>query len=122
MTKRIISARPNSPVLDEFLLSVCEQDIQRLMKCSLDDLVSFANDLFDDNMNFEDIPVPTNGKDLRESPVSCLYALSVVMGETLNAVKALGGDSSALVERLRKRRQAGEQIGRWRSPTPEEIQ
>jgi hypothetical protein len=121
MSGKKITSRPNSPVLEEFLLSVCEQDIQKLMKCSVDDLTSLQSDLLNPDMDLSDVPLP-NGKDFREASVGYIYALATVMGEFLVAQRALGGDSSAQVEKVRARRAGGEAVGQWRPITPEEMQ
>jgi hypothetical protein len=118
--KKIISARPNSPVLDELVWESCQQEFQKLMKCSVDDLMSFASDLYAD-MEIADIPTP-HGKDFREASVGYVIALSATMGELLNAVKALGGDPSSLIHGIRDRRAGGEAIGQWRRLTDQEIQ
>jgi hypothetical protein len=121
MTNKIITARPNSQALDELVLESIQQDFQKLMRCSVDDLMSFASDLFDPDMELAEVPTP-HGKDFREASVGYVIALSAAMGELLNAVKAMGGDTSSLVHGIRTRRSAGQQIGRWRSLTPEEVQ
>jgi hypothetical protein len=119
--KKIITSRPNSQALEELVWESCQQDFQKLMKVSVDEMMSFASDLYDPDRELSDVPTP-HGKDFREAPVGYVIALSAAMGELLNAVKALGGDPSSLIHGIRDRRAAGQQIGRWRSLTPEEIQ
>jgi hypothetical protein len=80
-----------------------------------------GRDLFDPDMDLLDIPLP-DGNDYRDAPVGYIIALATVMGEFLNAQKALGGDTDAQVRRLRKRPEAGEAIGRWRPVTEDELQ
>jgi hypothetical protein len=121
MSKKIISARPSSPALEELVWESVQQDFQKLMKCSVDDLTSLASDLYDPDMELSEVPLP-NGKDLREASVGYVIALSAAMGELLNAVKALGGDPSSLIHGIRDRRGQGEQIGRWRSVREDELQ
>jgi hypothetical protein len=119
--KIIITSRPNTPALEELVWESCQQEFQKLMKCSVDDLTSLASDLYDPDMELSEVPLP-NGKDLREASVGYVIALSAAMGELLNAVKALGGDPSSLIHGIRDRRDQGEQIGRWKIVARDDLQ
>jgi hypothetical protein len=119
-SKKIITARPSNPVLEEFILEACQPHFQKLLKCSADDLNSLASDLLHPDTDLSEAPLPHF--DYRDAPVGYIIALSVVLGEFLNAQKGLGGDTSALVHGLRDRRKRGEQIGRWRTVADGEIQ
>ena len=119
--KKIIAARMSSPALDEMVLECIQPDIQKLLKCSADDLNSLASDLYDPDMELADVPLP-NGKDYREASAAYIMAVHIVLGEFLNAQKALGGNVSAQVYKLRERRSAGEQIGRWKVVPKDELQ
>jgi hypothetical protein len=121
MSKKIISARPSSPAFEEFVLECIQPEIQKLLKCSADELNSLASDLYDPDMDLADVPLP-NGKDYREASAAYIMAVKTVLGEFLNSQKALGGDVSALVHGLRARRSRGEAIGQWRPLTDEELQ
>jgi hypothetical protein len=119
--KKIISARLSSPALEEFVLECIQPDVQQVLKCTADDLNSLASDLCDPDMELAEVPMP-NGKDYKDCSIRYIMAVQTVMGEFLNAQKALGGDVSAQVYKLRERREAGEQIGRWRVGPRDDLQ
>jgi hypothetical protein len=119
--KKSITLWSNSQALEEFVLENCQPHYEKLSRCTVDDLNSLLNDLLDSDMDVTEVPLP-NGQDFRNAPAGYVIALSILLGEFVKAQNALTGATSSLIHGIRKRREAGERIGRWVTVPKDDLQ
>jgi hypothetical protein len=122
MSERKITGRLSSPAVEEWVLETCcQKHWDKLSKLTTDDMNSFMNDLLNDELDVFDVPMPTGDGDYRDTPASLVIALSYFVSEFMRAQHSLTGNNS-FANGIRKRREAGQQIGRWRSIREDELQ
>jgi hypothetical protein len=122
MSERKISGRLSSPAVEEWVLETCcQKHWDKLSRLTTDDMNSFMNDLLNDELDVFDIPMPTGDGDYRDAPASLVIALSYFVSEFMRAQHSLTGNNS-YASGIRKRRAAGEEIGRWRVVPREDLQ
>jgi hypothetical protein len=113
MSERKITGRLSSPAVEEWVLETCcQKHWDKLSRLTTDDMNSFMNDLLNDELDVFDIPLPTGDGDYRDAPVSLVIALSYLLSEFMRAQGSLTGNN-CFASGIRKRRAAGEAIGRW---------